>query len=86
MVLVGRWFFYLVIVKLSGEVVEGPVGLGALYGYWFLLLGLGIMGGEFVRCLPEPWENRTWFDCHRWFDHAGLIGHPVSEQPHGQSL
>ena len=38
-------FFYLVIVKLSGEVVEGGVGLGALYGYWFLLLGLGIMGG-----------------------------------------
>ncbi len=39
-------FFYLVIVKLSGEVVEGDVGLGALYGYWFLLLGLGIMGGS----------------------------------------
>ena len=34
------------IVKLSGEVVEGDVGLGALYGYWFLLLGLGIMGGS----------------------------------------
>lgn len=39
-------FFYLVIVKLSGEVVEGDVGLGTLYGYWFLLLGLGIMGGS----------------------------------------
>lgn len=39
-------FFYLVIVKLSGEVVEGDVGLGALYGFWFLLLGLGIMGGS----------------------------------------
>ena len=39
-------FFYLVIVKLSGEVVDGDVGLGALYGYWFLLLGLGIMGGS----------------------------------------
>ena len=35
-------FFYLVLVKLSGEVVEGDVGLGTLYGYWFLLLGLGI--------------------------------------------
>ena len=34
------------IVKLSGEVVEGDLGLGALYGYWFLLLGLGIMGGS----------------------------------------
>ena len=39
-------FFYLVLVKLSGEVIEGDVGLGALYGYWFLLLGLGIMGGS----------------------------------------
>ena len=39
-------FFYLVLVKLSGEVVEGDVGLGTLYGYWFLLLGLGIMAGS----------------------------------------
>lgn len=39
-------FFYLVLVKLSGEVVEGDVGLGSLYGYWFLLLGLGIMAGS----------------------------------------
>ena len=39
-------FFYLVIVKLSGEVIEGDVGLGTLYGYWFLLLGLGIMAGS----------------------------------------
>jgi acyl-[acyl-carrier-protein]-phospholipid O-acyltransferase / long-chain-fatty-acid--[acyl-carrier-protein] ligase len=39
-------FFYLVLVKLSGEVVEGDVGLGTLYGYWFLLLGLGIMVGS----------------------------------------
>jgi acyl-[acyl-carrier-protein]-phospholipid O-acyltransferase/long-chain-fatty-acid--[acyl-carrier-protein] ligase len=39
-------FFYLVLVKLSGEVIEGDVGLGTLYGYWFLLLGLGIMAGS----------------------------------------
>ena len=39
-------FFYLLLVKLSGEVVEGDVGLGSLYGYWFLLLGLGIMAGS----------------------------------------
>ena len=39
-------FFYLVLVKLSGEVVEGDVGLGTLYGFWFLLLGLGIMAGS----------------------------------------
>ena len=39
-------FFYLVLVKLSGEVVLGKVGLGSLYGYWFLLLGIGIMLGS----------------------------------------
>ena len=39
-------FFYLVLVKLSGEVVVGKVGMGALYGFWFLLLGLGIMAGS----------------------------------------
>jgi acyl-[acyl-carrier-protein]-phospholipid O-acyltransferase/long-chain-fatty-acid--[acyl-carrier-protein] ligase len=38
-------FFYLVLVKLSGEVTVGKVGMGSLYGYWFLLLGLGIMAG-----------------------------------------
>jgi len=38
-------FFYLVLVKLSGEVAVGKVGMGSLYGYWFLLLGLGIMAG-----------------------------------------
>ena len=45
-------FFYLVLVKLAGEVVEGEVGMGTLYGYWFLLLGLGIMlGSLFVAYL-----------------------------------
>ena len=39
-------FVYLVLVKLSGEVVDGKVGMGSLYGYWFLLLGLGIMIGS----------------------------------------
>ena len=39
-------FFYLVLVKLSGEVVSGDIGMGSLYGYWFLLLGLGIMVGS----------------------------------------
>jgi acyl-[acyl-carrier-protein]-phospholipid O-acyltransferase/long-chain-fatty-acid--[acyl-carrier-protein] ligase len=39
-------FFYLVLVKLSGEVVIGQVGMGTLYGYWFLLLGLGVMMGS----------------------------------------
>jgi len=39
-------FFYLVLVKLSGEVVSGDIGMGTLYGYWFLLLGLGIMVGS----------------------------------------
>ena len=38
-------FFYLVLVKLSGEVTVGKVGMGSLYGYWFLLLGVGIMAG-----------------------------------------
>jgi len=38
-------FFYLVLVRLSGEVTEGNVGMGSLYGFWFLLLGIGIMGG-----------------------------------------
>ena len=38
-------FFYLVLVRLSGEVTEGNVGMGSLYGYWFLLLGVGIMAG-----------------------------------------
>jgi acyl-[acyl-carrier-protein]-phospholipid O-acyltransferase/long-chain-fatty-acid--[acyl-carrier-protein] ligase len=39
-------FFYLVLVKLSGEVVAGQLGMGTLYGYWFLLLGAGIMTGS----------------------------------------
>ena len=26
--------------------VVGKVGMGALYGFWFLLLGLGIMAGS----------------------------------------
>ena len=39
-----RRFFYLVLVKLSGEVVSGKVGMGTLYGYWFLFL-------VWVRCL-----------------------------------
>ena len=39
-------FFYLVLVKLAGEVVTGEVGMGKLYGYWFLLLGVGIMVGS----------------------------------------
>ena len=39
-------FFYLVLVKLSGEVVSGKVGMGTLYGYWFLLLGIGTMLGS----------------------------------------
>jgi acyl-[acyl-carrier-protein]-phospholipid O-acyltransferase/long-chain-fatty-acid--[acyl-carrier-protein] ligase len=38
-------FFYLVLVRLSGEVIDGKVGMGSLYGYWFLLLGVGIMAG-----------------------------------------
>ena len=38
-------FFYLVLVRLSGEVIDGKVGMGSLYGYWFLLLGIGIMAG-----------------------------------------
>jgi len=45
-------FFYLVLVKLSGEVVVGQVGMGSLYGYWFLLVGVGIMlGSLFVAYL-----------------------------------
>jgi acyl-[acyl-carrier-protein]-phospholipid O-acyltransferase/long-chain-fatty-acid--[acyl-carrier-protein] ligase len=45
-------FFYLVLVKLSGEVVIGQVGMGTLYGYWFLLLGVGVMiGSLFVAYL-----------------------------------
>jgi acyl-[acyl-carrier-protein]-phospholipid O-acyltransferase/long-chain-fatty-acid--[acyl-carrier-protein] ligase len=45
-------FFYLVLVKLSGEVLPGQVGMGTLYGYWFLLLGVGIMiGSLFVAYL-----------------------------------
>lgn len=39
-------FFYLILVKMSGEVVDGEVGMGSLYGYWFLLVGLGIMLGS----------------------------------------
>lgn len=38
-------FFYLVLVRLSGEVIDGKVGMGSLYGYWFLMLGVGIMAG-----------------------------------------
>lgn len=38
-------FFYLVLVRLSGEVTEENMGMGSLYGYWFLLLGIGIMAG-----------------------------------------
>ena len=49
-------------------------------------VGFGDHGGSLFVAYLNQWENRTWFDCHRWFDHAGLIGHPVSEQPHGKSL
>ncbi len=41
-------FFYLVLVKLAGEVVEGDVGMASHYGLWFLLLGLGIMIGSLL--------------------------------------
>ena len=41
-------FFYLVLVKLSGEVIEGDVGMASLYGLWFLMLGVGIMAGSLV--------------------------------------
>ena len=45
-------FFYLILVKISGEVVAGKVGMGTLYGFWFLLLGIGIMlGSIFVAYL-----------------------------------
>ncbi len=45
-------FFYLVLVKISGEVVAGKIGMGTLYGFWFLLLGVGIMvGSVFVAYL-----------------------------------
>ena len=45
-------YFYLVLVKLSGEVVLGKIGMGSLYGYWFLLVGVGIMlGSLFVAYL-----------------------------------
>ncbi|MGE4550608.1 MAG: MFS transporter, partial [Opitutales bacterium] len=41
-------FFYLVLVKLAGEVVPGNVGMASLYGLWFLLLGVGIMVGSLL--------------------------------------
>ena len=41
-------FFYLVLVKLAGEVVPGNVGMASLYGLWFLLLGVGIMAGSLM--------------------------------------
>ncbi|MFP6854616.1 MAG: MFS transporter, partial [Opitutales bacterium] len=41
-------FFYLVLVKLAGEVVPGNVGMASLYGLWFLLLGAGIMAGSLL--------------------------------------
>ena len=45
-------FVYLVLVKLAGELVDGESGMGQLYGYWFLLLGVGIMiGSLFVAYL-----------------------------------
>ncbi|MBO93347.1 MAG: hypothetical protein CMI32_00405 [Opitutales bacterium] len=39
-------FFYLVLVKLAGEMTGGGVGMASLYGFWFLLLGVGIMVGS----------------------------------------
>ena len=35
--------FLLGIGKVVREVVSGKVGMGTLYGYWFLLLGVGTM-------------------------------------------
>ena len=56
-------FFYLVLVKLAGEeiakrssqqMVESDQALSELFGYWFLLLGLGIMAGSlFVAYLKR---------------------------------
>ena len=43
----GCWrFFLLGIGKVVREVVSGKVGMGTLYGYWFLLLGVGTMLGS----------------------------------------
>ena len=42
-------FFYLVLVRLSGEVTEGNVGMGSLYGYWFSCWVSGLWQG---LCLP----------------------------------
>ena len=39
-------FFWFVFVNLANEVVVGEVGIATVYGYWFLLLGLGIMAGS----------------------------------------
>ncbi len=39
-------FLWFVFVNLSSEVVEGNLGMGSLYAYWSLLLGLGIMAGS----------------------------------------
>lgn len=41
-------FFYLVLVKLAGEVIGGGPGTASLYAFWFLLLGVGIMVGSLV--------------------------------------
>lgn len=47
-------FLWFVFVSLSGEVIEGNVGMGSLYAYWSLLLGLGIMAGSlFVAYLNQ---------------------------------
>ena len=56
-------FLYLILVKLAGEEIanrpsqemaEGDHALSELFGYWFLLLGLGIMAGSlFVAYLKR---------------------------------
>lgn len=46
-------FLWLVLVELAGEVVPGNSGISALYGWWSLMVGFGIMLG----CLFSAYLN-----------------------------
>ena len=50
-------FFYLVLVKLSGEVVSGKVGMGTTLRILVSFAWSRYDAWKFILCLSQPWKN-----------------------------